>query len=455
MSTSSTESEVESVIALALSVADGCRGQRDFSSGATAANAVVTTLRDFQIHEETYSVRVVTLGPTDLTYHLTKCSQSLRKMLEIQQRKGQKAGSSVARIIVKSPKDKFERETMVLNDALHGLRETVQALRKNAVRHVPRTEQENMHAGSHQQETTPGQDTVGQETPRHETPQQDTERRQADQQSAASIPGSVQSPVPVFNITIVNSPEYRQQPQSQGSNPAVYRLPTTHSPAPQQPQQTFPSAAGSKAMCRGGSGCRAQLCHLKFDHPNAPKCPLGRNCSTAGCSNWHPKSSWCPNGPSCNWRMNNCEKAHPWPLQEASRSVSSSEPESQGSLSEPSSQDSTFFQGGAPSLISSFSSMSVEDDNPRWCQFRFNCPDGYNGGCPYRHPRRAPCRDGSACRKGTACTFDHSAQVQAQPQPQEVPANPRRAPFRTRGPYSAGRGGMARGATRAPAELQG
>ncbi|KAK4168333.1 hypothetical protein QBC43DRAFT_117059 [Cladorrhinum sp. PSN259] len=458
---SSGEGNVERVIALAQEVVDACRGlqvSREFTSGATAANAVISTLRDFQIYSETHSIHI-SLGSTDsvLTAHLTPCRQALEKMREIQKRHGQGSGNRVTRLMAK-PEEKFERQTVALNDALHRLREMVQGLRQGAVRHVARPEE----VSTHQQleEIPPHSPAPSQQS----TGQQDTNR-----QSTPSLPASVQSPVPII-INIVNSPQYGQPSQPQITHPVISS--TTGF------RTTTSNARTRLSMCPNGSACRTPSCHLNYEHPHARTCDKGKNCSIYGCNNWHPKSAWCPDGPSCNWRVNNCDKAHPWPLQETSSSQTS-EPASQGSqgsgiVSEPSSQGSSY-QGSPPigTLSKSFSNMSLyinsqaaaptittRNNTPRassnaqeWCPARFNCPGGYNGQCPLMHPKRAACLDGSACRKGAACTYDHSGQAQAQ----EAPANPRRAPYASRGTYSAARGGRTRAAPRgrAAAELPG
>jgi hypothetical protein len=63
--------------------------------------------------------------------------------------------------------------------------------------------------------------------------------------------------------------------------------------------------------------------------------------------------------------------------------------------------------------------------NRGWCTLRFQCPGGYNGACPLRHPRRAACRDIvelGHCPKGALCSYDHSPEaLQAQAKQQGVP----------------------------------
>ena len=316
---------VDSVITLALEVADTCRGLPDtFSPGATVAYALVSTLRDFQIYSSTQSVQIITLGSSDasLTAHLAPCSTALKEMRKIQQRHGQKGIKT--RFKTNSDKEKFDKETSALNEAVQRLREMVQALRQGAV--TPYTETD----GRYQPEHSASQASQGSQASQASQASHVTQESQVWQASQASQ--NTPSPAQPISIVIVN------QPQHHNSQPHAPRA----QPATSRPSYYSPSAKPKLPMCQAGSGCRAPLCHKSFAHPEAPTCSMGRNCSVAGCLNWHPKSSLCPNGANCPWETNGCIKAHPWPRQPSPPPSRSGRPRaSQASVSELSEENSS------------------------------------------------------------------------------------------------------------------
>ena len=124
-------------------------------------------------------------------------------------------------------------------------------------------------------------------------------------------------------------------------------------------------------MCPNGSGCRTPCCHLRYLHPGAETCENGKNCGIRDCQKWHPKSAVCPKGTACP--RAGCDKAHPWPQE-----------------------------------LPNSNYMHVASNNDL-CSLSFKCQDGYNGVCPLKHPKRAPCRDfdNGSCAKGASCSFDH------------------------------------------------
>lgn len=344
MSTSIAD-DVNSVITLALEVADTCRGLPDtFLPGATAAHALVSTLRDFQVYSSRHSVQIVTMGSSDafLTAHLAPCSAALKKMREIQQRHGQKGIKT--RLKTNSDREKFEREISALNEAVHRLREMVQALRQSAV--TPYTETEERYQPEQSASQASQASQVSQESQTWQVSQE------SQTWQASQAPQNTPSPAQPISIVIVNQPQTISQPHARRAQPATSR-----------PSYSSPSAKSRLPMCQGGSGCRAPLCHKSFDHPDAPACSMGRNCSVAGCLNWHPKSALCPNGSNCLWQTNGCSKAHPWPRQ-PSPPPSRSEPGgSQASVSELS--DENFSRrpsanGNPPSLVSSESFIAYK-----------------------------------------------------------------------------------------------
>ncbi|KAK0624110.1 hypothetical protein B0T14DRAFT_193216 [Immersiella caudata] len=143
------------------------------------------------------------------------------------------------------------------------------------------------------------------------------------------------------------------------------------------PRQTQPDTNQTKPICPNGSGCRQPGCGLRNEHPWAATCKDGKDCCAPGCTKFHPKTGHCPNGPTC-LNISSCPKAHPWP----------------------------------------FHSPQATDG---WCQARQGCP-GYDGVCPLKHPRKAPCKNGSSCWKRPTCTYDHSPQAPQSQLPAELPA---------------------------------
>lgn len=186
--------------------------------------------------------------------------------------------------------------------------------------------------------------------------------------STSTHPGSTtalppQTIIPIGQVPYAAPPPQQPPIASTGRSPPTRRYP--------QPQ-TQSQDAKPTMMCPNGSGCRAPLCHKTYRHPDAPKCANGKNCGVKNCDNWHPKSALCPAGPSCP--MVGCDKAHPWPRDPPP-------------------------QANSP---------------PAWCELRFGCPGGYNGVCPKKHPRRAPCRDFNErghCARGASCTFQHGVET--------------------------------------------
>lgn len=128
-----------------------------------------------------------------------------------------------------------------------------------------------------------------------------------------------------------------------------------------------------KPMCPNGSGCRQPGCGLRNDHPRAANCTDGKDCCIAGWTKFHPKTGHCSNGPACPKISSGCPKAHPWHRAPQA----------------------------PPADV--------------WCQARQSCTR-YDGSCPMKHPRKAPCRNGSSCWKRQTCSYDHSPQAQVQGQ---------------------------------------
>ncbi|KAL2150433.1 hypothetical protein VTH82DRAFT_6996 [Thermothelomyces myriococcoides] len=354
--------DIPSVLSLARSVAaDLSRAPDVFMPGEGVVNALVMeleVLRRLCSSARPSQANGGVLDESSLAAHLLPCRAALKNMLDIRQRyAGQTLGLGDS-LRWRRDEKRFDKEIAALQQATTQLRETSQLLQQTSMVSSSRPPQERSNTASSQ--------------------------------------------------------------SGRGFRSNMASLTTTGSTLSSGDSPPLP-------MCPRGSGCREPYCHQRHSHPGAPKCEDGKNCCTPGCTNWHPKSPYCPNGPTCPTIDSGCPKAHPWPrvVQKQQQQQQQSQFSDDGSYWGSQSTETLHGQTGrheyqitggrAPSypprtqitVVSSMGEISSAPD-AAWCPLRFSCP-GYGGACPLRHPRRAPCRDGNACTKGSACTYDHSS----------------------------------------------
>ncbi|KAK0708502.1 hypothetical protein B0H67DRAFT_341486 [Lasiosphaeris hirsuta] len=410
-------SDVTSVLSLAQTVADDfSRAPAVFSSGEHAAIELISELRSYQQFHSTHN-RNNNNDPnsqanfeSSLTANLRPCRDALKTMFDTRQKYGRDAKLGMKdnlRWVLGA--GQFEQQVTRLRQDTARLRELVHELQRSAV----------VSSTSQQQQPHRGNG------------------------SGAPALLQTQTTVSIGGIQYASYPPQHTQ-----------RTSTTNFTSTSQDQNRTLTE-----ICPNGSGCRTPRCHLDYLHPKAPGCESGKNCGVRDCDKWHPKSALCPKGPSCP--MVECDKAHPWPRE--SPVPPASHPRDEGSFSSSTNtiadfsrtmgsqppQPSEWDVGGAPSRqtlwrgrgttptagpatlgvgpIVVMIQTTLGNGNPRnpnnndtgnqgWCKLRFQCPGGYNGACPLKHPRRAACRDFAEhgyCSKGASCTYDHGVEAAA------------------------------------------
>ncbi|KAL2170703.1 hypothetical protein VTG60DRAFT_4545 [Thermothelomyces hinnuleus] len=458
--------DLPSVLSLARSVAaDLSRAPDVFVADESVVNALVLEL---DVLRRFCSARAGQAGGVDessLAAHLLPCRTALKNMLDICQRyTGQTLGLGDG-VRWKRDEKRFEKEMAALRQATTQLRETSQLLQQTAAA-SPRPQ-----AGS----PSPGQSSRG-------------------FRSTVSVSVSIapSGPAAASQVSLPLSRSSTASLTTMGSIPS----PGDATPLPMCPRgsgcrepychqkHSHPGAP----QCEHGKNCCIPRCS-KW-HPKSPYCPNGPGCPNIdwGCSKAHP---W----PRVTQQQ---QQQQPLLLQSTDGSnywgsqttkimhdqVGKYEYRVSGERKTPSFGPGTQITGKSPvylilrcmlwaldkqtnkqtnrenalqpqpmiqttlllhmmfplltfakkKVVSSISETGSAPD-AGWCPLRFSCP-GYNGACPLRHPRRAPCRDGNACTKGSACTYDHlpfqnrGGGNGIQGFVAELPASPRRSRYR-------------------------
>ncbi|KAM7182795.1 hypothetical protein V8F33_014013 [Rhypophila sp. PSN 637] len=424
---------VEAVLNLAQNVAhDFGSAPAIFSSGERAAIELASELGSYQ---QLASALIHPVSP--LTANLIPCRDALENMASIRRKypHGRNAKLRLSDTLQWNTKDKreFEGQVAKLREDTGRLRELVRELQRSAIESL-----RNHHQQQQQQQQ--------QQQARGRAPDVNFNGAHMVQTTVSVASSSTAS------FTPRNTPYAPNNTKSKATLPMC-----PNGPGCRTPSCGFNFNHPRAASCEDGKNCSKLGCQLF--HPKAAFCDKGPSCSMVGCEKAHPwprdasrqatasvysyasadRSIGSPNPSVSDMSTFTGLRSQPSMSQissvQGSQSSQPSERDSSrgfsqqqfqpkswtgpgGSQAAPMSQPTT---GPSTHNAAQAQSTGVIQETPRgpanrnkynqqeWCKLRYDCPGGYNGQCPLKHPRRTLCWDfqGGNCPRGASCTFYH------------------------------------------------